>query len=163
MRLSILPIAFFPPLRAFCSASSRRACISLAWASSNLRSRSRPRAPSWSARSSSARRAASIMAFWAFSSEWVPRWPSHQDQPRGFASQLPASSFLQRWLGWRKSVLREFRWYRRAPAPPCGERDQLAQEECELPQEHSGWHGPCGRQQSDDREQLPWHAVHLQA
>merc|ERR1719447_678686 len=69
MRVSILIMAFLPPLRALISASSARDWASLHWASSSLRSFSRDMAMSCSERSSSARRAASIMARAAFSSD----------------------------------------------------------------------------------------------
>merc|ERR1719350_2041236 len=69
MRVSILVMAFLPPLRALVWASSTLACMSLTWASSSLLSLSRAWASSCSDLSSSARRAASIMARWAFSSD----------------------------------------------------------------------------------------------
>merc|ERR1719273_816749 len=69
MRVSILAMAFLPPLRAFCSASSRRDWASLTWASSSFLSLSSIMAASCSARSSSASLAASIMDLWAFSSD----------------------------------------------------------------------------------------------
>ena len=88
MRDSILLTAFFPPFRAFSSASSQRAWASftwwskgqvlvkvissywfLTWASTTFLSLSSWTAASCSILSSSARRAASTMARWAFSSD----------------------------------------------------------------------------------------------
>merc|ERR1719412_1054508 len=69
MRVSILAMAFLPPLRAFCSASSTLFWASLTWASSSFLSLSSIMAASCSARSSSASLAASIMACWALSSD----------------------------------------------------------------------------------------------
>merc|ERR1712012_1036420 len=69
MRVSILIMAFLPPLRALTSASSARDPVSLHWASSSFLSFSRAMASSCSHLSSSARRAASTMALAAFSSE----------------------------------------------------------------------------------------------
>merc|ERR1712064_128588 len=69
MRVSILIMAFLPPLRALTSASSARAPVSLHWASRSFLSFSRAIESSCSHLSSSARRAASTMALAAFSSE----------------------------------------------------------------------------------------------
>merc|ERR1712080_130018 len=62
MRVSILIMAFLPPLRALTSASSARVAASLHWASSSFLSFPRFMASSCSQRSSSARRATSTMA-----------------------------------------------------------------------------------------------------
>merc|ERR1719445_1255923 len=62
MRVSILIMAFLPPLRALTSASSAREPVSLHWASNSFLSFSRAMASSCSHLSSSARRAASTIA-----------------------------------------------------------------------------------------------------
>merc|ERR1719167_1570040 len=69
MRVSILIMAFLPPLRALTSASSARAPVSLHWASRSFLSFSRAMESPCSHLSSSARRAASTIALAAFSSE----------------------------------------------------------------------------------------------
>merc|ERR1719394_450495 len=69
MRVSILIMAFLPPLRALTSASSAREPVSLHWASNSFLSFSRAMASSCSHLSSSARRAASTIALAAFSSD----------------------------------------------------------------------------------------------
>merc|ERR1712117_830907 len=85
MRVSILIMAFLPPLRAETSASSARAPVSLHWASSSFLSFSRAMDSSCSQRSSSASLAASTMARAAFSSD-------------SLASLLISSRSLLSWL-----------------------------------------------------------------
>merc|ERR1712037_1020568 len=75
MRVSILAIAFFPPFRAFCSASSTLFWQSFTWASRSFLSLSRAIASSCSCLSSSANLAASTMARWALSSD-MPASPT---------------------------------------------------------------------------------------
>merc|ERR1712137_628869 len=85
MRVSILIMAFLPPLRADTSASSARAPVSLHWASSSFLSFSRAMESSCSQRSSSASLAASTIARAAFSSD-------------SLASLLISSRSLLSWL-----------------------------------------------------------------
>merc|ERR1712078_91224 len=85
MRVSILIMAFLPPLRAETSASSERAPVSLHWASSSFLSFSRAMDSSCSQRSSSASLAASTMARAALSSD-------------SLASLLISSRSLWSWL-----------------------------------------------------------------
>merc|ERR1719213_1614769 len=92
MRVSILIMAFLPPLRADTSASSARAPVSLHWASSSFLSFSRAMDSSCSQRSSSASLAASTIALAALSSD-------------SLASVVISSRSLWSWLNSDSSFL----------------------------------------------------------
>merc|ERR1719384_3072127 len=103
MRVSILAMAFLPPLRAFCSASSRRDWASLTWASRSFLSLSSIMATSCSARSSSASLAASIMDLWALSSDILASEViSSRSCPRLFISA--SHLLLAPWMAWLVQV-----------------------------------------------------------
>merc|ERR1719510_405611 len=104
MRVSILVMAFLPPFRALVWASSTLACMSLVWASSSLFSLSRAWAISCSALSSSARRAASIMALWAFSSDREAS-PAISSQSACRVDISDSSFILVPWMAWLVQVV----------------------------------------------------------